>query len=180
MNIGERPIHWNKTACLINEKYNFKYNFKLHNVFRPKPSILDTDNYLLLVGLPVPWMFLCKESQIPNPTKERVNILLSREHSCLSTHQVQDCIFPRAETTIFSSKRSDWISIRRPFHIYPMCWYQETQWFWLSKIYEDKEELTEHTPVNPMPFKEFEEIILNNVIYVYQNRFALPNTEIKN
>ena len=49
----ECAIYRNGTAELITEKWNFEYYHEL----TPKARILDAGDYLLLVGLPVPWAF---------------------------------------------------------------------------------------------------------------------------
>ena len=76
----ESAIYWNKSASLINEKYNFEYDHEL----TPESRVLDTGAYLLLAGLPIPWTFCCtKERQIPNPTEGSPYIIIKRTQLCL-------------------------------------------------------------------------------------------------
>ena len=71
----ESSIYWNKSASLINEKFNFEYYHEL----TPEPRVLYAGEYHLLAGLPIPWTFFCtKERQIPNPTEVRSYIIVKR------------------------------------------------------------------------------------------------------
>ena len=52
-NTCESAIYWNESASFINVKCNFEY----YDMLTHEARILDTCDYLLLAGLPIPWTF---------------------------------------------------------------------------------------------------------------------------
>ena len=92
----ESAIYWNESSSLINEKCNFEYYHELI----PEPRVLDAGDYLLLVGLLVPWSFSStKERQIPNPTEGSPYIIIKKDtvmfvlNKCRTILPSRECSF---------------------------------------------------------------------------------------
>ena len=77
----ESAIHWNETASLINEKYNFVYYHEL----TPEPTILDAGRlpFLSSITSSLDIFFCTEERLILNATKGSPYILIKRTQLCL-------------------------------------------------------------------------------------------------
>ena len=76
----ESAIYWNQPTALIRKKCNIQYYPDLV----PEPAILDAGDYLLLAGLPKPWISYCShEDQIPNPIPGGDYVIIKKSDLCL-------------------------------------------------------------------------------------------------
>ena len=76
----ESAIYWDQPLSLIKEKCDIQYYPDL----KPEPAILDAGDFLLLAGLPRPWISYCShEDQIPNPIPGGDYVIIKKSDLCL-------------------------------------------------------------------------------------------------
>ena len=75
----ESSIYWNESASVSNEKCNFEYYHEL----TPEPRVSDAGDYLLLVGIQVPWpFFVQKKDKFQILTEGSPYIIIKRTQLC--------------------------------------------------------------------------------------------------
>ena len=86
----ESAINWNESASLINEKCNFEYYHEL----TPEPRVLD---YLLLAGLPIPWMVFLYKRKTNSKSYRRLYLYYYKKDTVIFVFNMCRTILPSRE-----------------------------------------------------------------------------------